>query len=220
MGIWNVRPRIYSGLDVVSQLPERTSCPVPELAHSPEVKVLEALPQKPERDGFAIVHAALGWVFPQDPVHYDLLLAEGTRVWSASFSMFGSRHEGPYRSLNHPFLPRNQLAVWLGPAGINTKEKSPMTSVKRPCPHGQPGHLRVVATAVRRSGAYLDQEQPPPARDTMDTPHVQDPEREEGRGDVGDTHGRPKETQSEGQLMVLVKVREVQDHLFDCVSFR
>ncbi len=111
MGIWNVRPRMYSGLDVVSRLPKRASCPIPELVHPPEVKVLETLPQKPERDGFAIVHAAFGWVLSQDSVHNDLLLTEGTNVWSASFGIIGSGHDGSYRSLNHPFLPRNQLAV-------------------------------------------------------------------------------------------------------------
>ena len=220
MGIWNVRPRIYSGLDVVSQLPKRASCPVPEVVHSPEVEVLETLPQKPERDGFTIVHAALGWVFPQDSVHDDLLLAAGIKVWSALFGILGSRHVGPYRSLNHPSLPRNQLAVWLGPAGISTKEKSPITSVNRPCPHGQPSLLRIIVTVARRPESYLDQEQPLPPRAIMDTPHVQDPIGEEGGEDVGDAHSRPKETQSEGQLVVFVKVGEVQDHLFDCVSFR
>jgi hypothetical protein len=71
-----------------------------------------------------------------------------------------------------------------------------------------------MATATGLSASYLDQEQPPPARVALDTPHVQNPVRKEGRGDVGDTHGRPEEAQSEGKLVVLVEVRKVQYHLF------
>ncbi len=93
-----------------------------------------------------------------------------------------------------------------------------MTSVKRPCPHVS--HATFESSIVKRPKSYLDQEQPPPARATVDTPHVQDSVRKEGRGDVRETHGRPKETQPEGQLMVFVEVREVQDHLSNCVSSR
>jgi hypothetical protein len=56
------------------------------------------------------------------------------------------------------------------------------------------------------SPTYLDQKQPPPASIALDAPHVQDAVRKKGRTNVGNAHGRPEETQSYRQLMVLVEV--------------
>lgn len=40
-----------------------------------------------------------------------------------------------YLSENQPDLPRNQLAVSHGPAGMSTHENNPMARVNRPCKH-------------------------------------------------------------------------------------
>lgn len=86
IGIWNVRPRMYSGLgrgqfDPLFRLAD--------LGHVPEVKVFEALPQELKRDRFAIVHVALAWVFPQDTVHDNLFLAKQTKSPSALSGLVG-----------------------------------------------------------------------------------------------------------------------------------
>lgn len=47
----------------------------------------------------------------------------------------------------------------------------------------------------------------------FDSSHVQDTVRKEGREDIGDAHGRPKEGQPHSELMMLVEVREVQNDL-------
>lgn len=84
-----------------------------------------------------------------------------------------------------------------------------MTSVRRPYTSLS---VRFARWAVS-CGPYLDQKQPPPTRLAVHSPHVQETIRKEGRQDVGDTHGGPKEAQAYRQLRMLIKVREVKDDL-------
>jgi hypothetical protein len=116
--------------------------------------------------------------------------------------------------------PRNQLAVWHGPAGINRKEKSPITRVIRPYPNvsihmnkGHRGRLDSGWAGKIAMATDLEQEQPPPSWQAMHSTHVKDAIGEEGGEDVGDAHGRPEVAQPNGKLMVLVEVGKVQDHL-------
>lgn len=46
-------------------------------------------------------------------------------------------------------------------------------------------------------------------------PHMQQPIRQQRARNIRNAHGRPKEPQSQTQLMVLVKVAEVQNHIGD-----
>jgi hypothetical protein len=96
--------------------------------------------------------------------------------------------------------------VALGPAGINKKAKTPTTKVRRPY---QQVSLAFAIISNPRDGqvyAYLNQKQPSPSGVSLNTSHVQQSIRENGRENVGSAHGRPEEAESEGQFMVLVKV--------------
>lgn len=59
--------------------------------------------------------------------------------------------------LNHPFFPRLQFAVCVGPGGIMINAAKPNTNVKRPYPKLQfPSRIILLF-------AHLDHKQPPPA---------------------------------------------------------
>lgn len=82
------------------------------------------------------------------PIMYSGHCSQSVTVFHSSFALtpvllFMSPLDGSSRktrltrmysscSLNHPFLPRNQLAVWVAPAGIRTNENTPMTNVNVP----------------------------------------------------------------------------------------
>jgi hypothetical protein len=53
---------------------------------------------------------------------------------------------------------------------------------------------------------HLDQEQPPPTRVPLNTPHMQNAIREEGREDICNAHGGPEKAETHGQLVVLIEV--------------
>lgn len=97
--------------------------------NSPEIEVLETLPEELGCDRLTVVHAALARVFAQHPVD-DYLLFSAGRVRKQSDA---TESQATYLSLNQPFLPLNQLAVSHGPAGIRRNENAPITSVIRPC---------------------------------------------------------------------------------------
>lgn len=60
---------------------------------------------------------------------------------------------------------------------------------------------------------HLNEEQPPPPRLPLDSPHVKQAVCKDSRQDVRKAHGSPEESQSQRELGVLVKVRQVQDDL-------
>jgi hypothetical protein len=76
------------------------------------------------------VHCAFAGVFTDDSVNYDCFFAIVTSYVRLSVI---DLHPITYRGENHPFLPLNQLAVFVGAAGINPNARMPSTSVKSPC---------------------------------------------------------------------------------------
>lgn len=90
------------------------------MSRSPEVVILETLPQQPWRHWLSVVHTTLGRVLTKDSVHDDgLFPVPMLRHINASSQYVPVARLLTYLSLNQPFLPRSQLAVWHGPAGIS-----------------------------------------------------------------------------------------------------
>lgn len=128
--------------------------------------------------------------------------------------------EGPrtdthtHLSSNQPFWPRSQPAVWHGPAGIRPYASRPTQRVKIPYVHSRSD---LSLTSVQLEGwlgsTCLDRKEPTPPGLSCHAAHVQDAVRQERRQDVGDAHARPEETESDGQLGVLVEVRQVENDL-------
>jgi hypothetical protein len=60
---------------------------------------------------------------------------------------------------------------------------------------------------------YLNEEKPAPSRIVLDTTKMEKSICEERRNNVRDGHCSPKESQAEGEFVVLVEVGEIQDDL-------
>lgn len=125
-----------------------------------------------------------------------------------------SKPKNAYLGVYHPFLPLNQLAVCVGPAGIRRNDTKPMHMVKRPCKMS----IEVKCSRAMRS-SHLNQEQPSPALVAENAAHVKDAVRENGAQDIGKRHSHPEEAQPDGHFGVLVEVRQVQNDLFQEVNW-
>lgn len=102
---------------------------------SPEVIILETLPQESGRDRLPVVHARLAWVLSDDAIHHDLFFPRVHKSGLA-WKTLQTHLDSTDRSLNQPFLPRNQLLVWQGPGGMRRKAKMPNTRVSTPWADG------------------------------------------------------------------------------------
>lgn len=126
MGIWNVNPIIYSGLVRVLIIEALLGCD--ELV--PKIVIFKTCPQSPRCNRLSVVHTTFAGVFSNYSVDNNLLLP-GQRVsHTISWPVLGGSEAD--LSVNQPFFPLNQLAVWQGPGGIRRKEKMPIKSVSRP----------------------------------------------------------------------------------------
>lgn len=64
-----------------------------------------------------------------------------------------------------------------------------------------------------------NRKKPCPSSLTGDTSHVKKPIGKKSRENIRNTHSRPEPTQSDGELMVFVEVRQIQDDLGQCQSW-
>jgi hypothetical protein len=103
--------------------------------------------------------------------------------------------------LNHPFFPRNQLAVWVGPGGINTKDQRPITNVMT-------AYAELASVlSVPSVRAYLDQKKPSPTGEAMNSSHLQQSSTEQRGNNISDRQSRPEEPETNREFVMLVEIR-------------
>mgnify|MGYP006976733922 FL=1 len=118
--------------------------------------------------------------------------------------------------VNQPFFPRNQLAVWHGPAGMSKKDIRPITRVKRPCiprlvlayldSGGWSWKRRVNLLFERKEATNLNQEQPSPASLSFNAAHVQYTVCEKSTDNIGNAHCGPEKAETDRHFVMLIKV--------------
>jgi hypothetical protein len=136
IGIWNVNPRMYSGLDTVSLHPPSSSTEKPGFAYQ-RSKSLRLCHRSLKVMGSRLCMSLL--LGSSRRTRFTMIFSSLEDATGVSVLSHPLDHvEAAYRSVNQPFLPRNQLAVWHGPAGISRKDNMPTTSVNRPYPPRQP----------------------------------------------------------------------------------
>jgi hypothetical protein len=114
---------------------------------------------------------------------------------------------GPHLSVNQPFFPLNQLAVWDGPGGIRRKEKIPITRVKRPYKLWVDGSKKKIKIKIKTQEAYLNKEHPSPTGLAVDASHVQQAVSHQSWQNVGSGQGGPEKAQANREFVVLIEVR-------------
>jgi hypothetical protein len=107
IGIWNVRPRIYKG-------------------HKSKSRRLLT-------SSLGVIGCRLCMVPLEGSSRMTLFtMISSSLLHPISVAIFGASSRTTYLGVNQPFLPRDQLAVWQGPAGISMNAKRPMINVMRP----------------------------------------------------------------------------------------
>lgn len=95
--------------------------------HLPEINISQALPKQFQSDRLSVMHCAFTRVVAYYSVHHDGLLPVCYQLISSNDVKVRT-----YRAVNHPFLPRDQLAVCVGPGGSITNDMRPIVPVMRP----------------------------------------------------------------------------------------
>lgn len=156
------------------------------------------------------MHVAFRWVFAKNPVHDNRLLPckKGCQNFWEACSV-----QNTYLSSNQPAFPRNQLAVWHGPAGMRPKASTPTMSVKRPCVMSatQICHIRIAIwpAPFQWLKAYLNQEEPSPSSLAGHTSHMKKSISKQSREDICDAHASPKPAQPNRKLVMFIEIREI-----------
>lgn len=95
------------------------------------------------------------------------------------------------------------------------KDRTPRISVTRPLTKLSVTQRKESAENGRRDGTStnLNEEHPSPTRGIADTTHVEQAIGHQGSRDIGKCQGRPEEAQTNGELVVLVEIGQVENDL-------